>query len=110
MPGSGCTGPSWDACVWPAPSEHTRPPTHLFSWECRAATCRAASSSSLTSWLLLLFSFNLKGEKHERGAPRDPGSISLRQASQACTVMYTLTERQTDSLTHTHTNFREAFY
>lgn len=39
------------------------PTTHLFSWECRAATCRVASSSSLTSWFLLLFNFNLKGEK-----------------------------------------------
>lgn len=46
------------------------PTTHLFSWECRAATCRVASSSSLTSWFLLLFNFNLKGVKEDmRGKP-----------------------------------------
>ena len=46
------------------------PTTHLFSWECRAATCRVASSSSLTSWFLLLFNFNLKEAREGmRGKP-----------------------------------------
>lgn len=102
MEGRVWAGPPRGACIWP-PKEGTRRPTHLFSCECRAASCRVASSSSLTSWFLLLLNFNLRERRHEEGAPRDPDSVSGKRNHRHVLVkMY--------RHTRTHKKFLEAFY